>query len=122
MKFLNALSIQRIDLENQPAGVLSARESGEVMVRVGLRRVRWTLLFFWTSCAAHRADDELLRLHDEEEHEAAEEKPGPDPERNGFGMEQRLQRRCIREQELQNHDGADAETQVLVSGVRLERQ
>src|SRR5215467_82967 len=64
---------------------------------------------------ARRTDDELLRLHNEEEHQSTQEKPRPDPKRDRLVVEQSLQRRRISEQELQHYDRADAERQVLVA-------
>ena len=68
------------------------------------------------------ANDELLRLHDEEEHQAAQEQPGPNPKRDGFVLEESLQRRRVGEQQLQDHDRADAERQILVAEMRLQGQ
>ena len=46
----------------------------------------------------------------------------PNPKRYGLGVEQRLERRRISKKQLQHYDGADAQRQVLVAEVRLERQ
>ena len=70
----------------------------------------------------HHANNNLLYLYEEEEDEAAEDKLWPDAKRNGLGVEQCLERRCISKKQLQHYDGADAQRQVLVAKVRLQRQ
>jgi hypothetical protein len=43
----------------------------------------------------HGANDQLFRLDDEEEHQAADEQPRPNPERDRLGLEQSLERRRV---------------------------
>src|SRR5262249_8411863 len=74
------------------------------------------------SRGTNQAKDQFFRLHQEEEHQAPEDQPGPDPKRHRFGAEQSLERRGVGEQELQDHDRGDSQTQVLVAKMRLERQ
>jgi hypothetical protein len=57
----------------------------------------------------HQPDDHLLHFDHQEEHQASQEQPRPDTQRNRFGVEQDLQRRCVGKQPLQQHHGADAE-------------
>src|SRR5262245_11265724 len=44
-----------------------------------------------------QAQDQFFRLHHEEEQEAPEQQPRPDPQRDRFGHEQGLQRRRVSE-------------------------
>src|SRR4029077_7431801 len=67
-------------------------------------------------------NNQLLRFDDEEEHEAADEQPRPYPERDCLGLEERLERRRIGEQELQDNYRTDPHRQILVTEMRLERQ
>src|SRR5262245_42266464 len=69
-----------------------------------------------------RAADQRLGLDDKDEDEATEEEPWPDPERNRLVVEQGLEGRRIGEQELQDHGRADAERQIPIAEVRLERE
>src|SRR5262249_61237507 len=75
-----------------------------------------------TASPAHRTDDELLRFHHQEEHETAEDEPAPDPERDGRGLEQRLKRRGVREETLQDHNRPNADAEILVAEMGLKRQ
>src|SRR6516162_11093968 len=68
------------------------------------------------------ADDQLLRLDDKEEDEAADEQPGPNPERDRLGLEESLKRRCVGKQELKDHDRANPHCQILVAEMALEGQ
>src|SRR6516225_7342720 len=65
-----------------------------------------------------RANDKLLCLDDEEEDQTTRNDPRPDPKRNSFVAEHRLERWCIGEQQLQYHDRNYAQWQVLVAHVR----
>src|SRR5262245_3786501 len=61
---------------------------------------------FLLSCASSRASaagahDPLLRLHEEEEGEAAQEERRPDAERDRLGGEELLHRTRVREEQLQ---------------------
>ena len=64
-----------------------------------------------------RPEDELLALHDEEEQQASEEERRPESERHGLGVEQRLERRRVGEEQLQDHDRADTQRQIRVAEV-----
>src|SRR5215469_17543058 len=68
------------------------------------------------------ANDQLLGLDDQEENQAAEQKPRPNPGRDRLGLEQVLERSGISEQKLQDHHRAYAQGQVRVAKMRLERQ
>src|SRR5208282_6431632 len=68
------------------------------------------------------ANDELFRLDEKKEHEAADEQPRPNPDRDRRGLEESLERRCVGEQELQDHDRANPHRQILVAEMGLERQ
>ena len=59
---------------------------------------------------------------DEEEHHAARDQQRPDPQRNGFIVEQPLERRRVGEQQLQRDDRADAERKLAVAQVRFRGQ
>src|SRR5262245_22521261 len=48
-----------------------------------------------------RPNDQFLAFHDEKENQTSQEKPRPHPERDRFGLEQKLERRRVREQKLQ---------------------
>ena len=65
-----------------------------------------------------RANDQLLRLHEEEEHQSSQQKPRPDPKRDRLVVEQSLQRRRVGKDQLQDHDCGDAKRQVLVAEMR----
>src|SRR5215472_471898 len=67
------------------------------------------------------AKDQFFRLHHEEEQEAPEHQPRPDPQRHRFGVEQGLKRGRVGEQELQRHEQAVAVRQVGIATVRLDR-
>src|SRR5262245_62233677 len=49
------------------------------------------------------AKDQFFRLHQEEEQEAPEHQPRPDLQRHRLAVEQRLKRRRVSEQRLQDH-------------------
>src|SRR5262245_27380775 len=84
--------------------------------------VRRSVMVGGDRAGANRAKDQFFCLHQEEEHKAPEDQPDPDPERHCFGAEQSLERRGISEQELQDRDGGDSQSQVLVAKMRLERE
>src|SRR5215471_5333027 len=60
-------------------------------------------------CIGHPAritrhsDNQLLQLYDEEEHEASQEQPRPDPGREGSSLEECLERRRVGKLELQDY-------------------
>src|SRR5262249_20090694 len=68
------------------------------------------------------AKDQVFRLHHDEEQEAPEHQPQPVQQLHICGAEQLLQRRRVSEQHLQDHDRADAQRQIRVAEMRLERQ
>src|SRR5262249_40800090 len=68
------------------------------------------------------AEGHFFRLHQEEEHNAPEHQTRPDPKPHRFGVEQSLEWRGVSEQELQDHYRADAQRQVRVAAMRLDRQ
>src|SRR6516225_11852742 len=68
------------------------------------------------------ANDELLGLDNEEEYQPTKKQPRPYPERDCLGLEESFERRCIGEQQLQDHDRADPHRQIFVAEMRPERQ
>src|SRR5262249_43316282 len=69
-----------------------------------------------------RTNDELFCLYNEEEYQAAKNKPRPDPERDRFDFKHVLEWWGVGEQELKDHNGTDPEGQVLVTEMRLRGQ
>ena len=61
--------------------------------------------------------DQLLSLYGQEEHETAQEEPGPFVNRNGLSAEERLKGWRVGEESLCQHHRADAVAEVRVAEV-----
>src|SRR5215467_6428228 len=98
------------------------RGSRESVAREGRCVSSWCLSWHTISPRTAHTNDQLLRLYHEEEHEAAEEKAGPDPEWEAFCLEKSLEGPCVSKQELYYDYDSDAQWQVLIAEMGLQRK